>query len=279
MWLFDWLFGKKNQIDQDNDKGVLDRVLLVGINKYPGAPLSGCVNDILNAKGMLISDFGFNGNNMRILTDSGATTTAIINGLVWLSGTPTGGRAYFHYSGHGAQVPCRIEPDGLSEVICPVDFNWAPQHMVTDKQFVAIFGKMQAGVKFNWCSDSCHSGDLDRDMVPGHINHPRQMVPPPHIQTEINERKKRGGKSRGIVNGTLDVGFVSGCRSNQTSADTAMNNVPCGAFTYFFVKNLKANKSKSLKFIVALTVQDLSRNGYSQTPQSEGTRQELPFLG
>lgn len=257
----------------------MDRVAVIGINAYPGCPLSGCVNDIMNMKSFLINECSFNANDIHTLTDRTATTGAILAELDWLAGTPAGSRAYLHYSGHGAQVDDSSQPSGLADVICPVDFDWSPQRMITDKQFVSIFSRMASGVRFNWASDSCHSGDLDRDMLRpnGPRLTPKCIVPPPGLHHKITHIKKQLG-SRAMINGILDVGFASGCRSDQTSADTDIGGQACGAFTCFYLQALRANKGAPFGQVVHATAALLAQNGYSQQPQAQGARIGVPIF-
>lgn len=314
MGLFSWLFGKKKPkptqptpapTPAPANGGTMSRkALIIGINAYPGMPLSGCVNDAANMANMLMQNYGFSSAEVCLLTDSQATTANIMAKLNWLvDGAKAGDQIVFHYSGHGAQVPTgdHSEPDGLSECICPVDFDWSSPHMIIDKQFVQIFGRLPAGVIFNWASDSCHSGDLDRDIKmpkkPRHKLSPmriwdklcfwkkptpviksKSMPPPVHVILGVAKAKAKGCKSKGFVGTVLDVGFVSGCKSTQTSADTFVGGQACGALTYYFVKTLKANPTLSLAQIVANVNAELARNGYSQQPQAEGARAGKPWL-
>ena len=272
MGLFDWIGGwfmKKHTVTTPQDS-TQDRAVVVGINKYPGCPLSGCVFDATNITSVRMARSPL--ASQRTLLDGQATTQNIADALKWLAETPPGARALFWYSGHGAQAPTSdpSEPDGLSECMCPVDFDWSPERMLTDKQLVAIFSKMQPGVRFDWGSDSCHSGNLNsvRAMNP-HRNIPKRMVAPPHIQTQIDKLKLAGRFVRGtraLVSGKLDVGFISGCRSDQTSADTEVNGQPCGAFTWYFVEALKKLPQAPLSDVVHLCRSNLAAEGYEQAP-------------
>lgn len=279
---WNWLFRRKPTIIQPSTG--IDRALLIGINTYPGAPLSGCVNDVMDMKSILISKYGFKETDIVILIDRDATTKTIKEKIQWLYGTTIGGRAYFHYSGHGVQVPASDEPDGLAEAICPVDFDWTTELMLTDNQLVDLMKPILPGVRFNWCSDSCHSGDLDRG-VPNpnpHLKIPRSMPLPLKIAEIIRERKRKNGIRRtlkALANGRLDVGFISGCRSDQTSADTVIGGKPCGAFTYYLIDSLKKlPATASPESVAKETAKSLNNDGYEQQPVSDGPQQKQPFL-
>ena len=56
--------------------------LLIGINKYENvAPLNYAVNDAVAVKEMLIDSYGFNEENIILITDENATKTNIIQGF------------------------------------------------------------------------------------------------------------------------------------------------------------------------------------------------------
>lgn len=183
---------------------------------------------------------------------------------------------------------------------CPQDFQWNDAHMINDKQLVQIFSKIPAGCTFSWGSDSCHSQDLSRDIIGDMIRPqltnpfawiwhklfgPKQVVktpktirPPDHIAARIALLKSQGHKSRGIVGGLLDVGFISGCKIDQTSADAYINNVHCGAMTASFLQVVKQNPRLSIADTVAQMNSWLVANGYDQSPCSDGAQAGNPFL-
>src|SRR6478736_5931013 len=137
----------------------MNKALLVGINKYPGNELNGCINDVEGMADFLITKRNFAHSDIRLLTDARATNQGIRERLSWLlEGLKPGDRALFHYSGHGTQVATRnpkAEVDGLDEVICPVDFDWSSHtNMIRDQEFNKIFASIPSGVEFIWVSDS-----------------------------------------------------------------------------------------------------------------------------
>lgn len=271
-----------------------DKALLIGINNYPQAPLAGCVNDIHDVANFLVQKYNFKHSQVRLLVDGRATTKNILSRLDWLvSNLHAGDRVLFDYSGHGAQFAGRgsdNEVDKLNEVVCPVDFDWSEEKMISDKQFHEIFSRIPAGVKFNWISDSCHSGSLTRDLPPpGAPKNCPRMYPVPldmHWRLMVADEKKilnhkmsknldKG--SYGIA-GALNVGFISGCKSDQTSADTVINGRPCGALTHYFLKALDGMLDQPLKVITSAVAKSLQIDRYSQIPQAEGVRISNPFL-
>ncbi len=259
-----------------------NRMLLIGINAYPGCALAGCRNDISDVDSVIPAKFAFDQTNVHILLDGAATAQNIINECVWLSQTPGGARAYLHYSGHGAQNPSPNDPNKVDDVICPVNFDWTQDRMITSEQFVQIFVKMVAGVKFNWVSDSCHSGGLDRGFHNGGKKQtPKFIVAPSAIQHEITKRKiaQRHVHLREMINNHINVGFISGCRSDQTSADTEVNGRPCGALTHYYLQSLQTMYAMSLNLFVPALQKTLYDEGYDQQPVGDGPRMNLPMLG
>jgi metacaspase-1 len=269
----------------------MKKALLIGINAYPTAPLNGCVNDISAMADFLVEHKLYKEKEIRMLADSRATTHAIFERLEWLvKDVKKGDKLFFYYSGHGAQMPTRSqkgEVDGLDEVICPVDFDWSNEHVVRDKDFDRIFGKIPKGVDFIWGSDSCHSGDLIS--APTHyfykearkieineikmekLGFKAKFMPQPvdiHWRTKIAMKEKITVKKISKYN----LALISGCRPNQISRDAKFGNSHHGALTYYLLKVLNKNGlNKPLDELVEETRILLKKNGFHQVPQLEGS--------
>ena len=261
----------------------MNKALLVGINQYPGCPLAGCVNDVTDMADHLVRRCGFREQEIRLVCDGRATTEAILERLSWLvSGVRAGDRIVFHYSGHGAQAPTRNiqgEVDGLDEVICPVDFDWTDAHMIRDKGFAELFAGVAVGVEFVWISDSCHSGDLERN-VPRVADNPRhtgarRMPAPGDIAWRIRtaEAEELTGPGRFPKSAAaLNVTLLAACRSDQTAADAVFDGRPNGAFTRALLNALDGPLGgKPLTAVMQGVAQALAQGGYDQVPQIEGS--------
>ncbi|MFL6636290.1 MAG: caspase domain-containing protein, partial [Massilia sp.] len=145
------------------------RALCVGIDKYPTAPLGGCVNDA-HAWANAFMRLGF--DRPRILEDDRATRDAIVRELKSLVATSRAGDVIvFQYAGHGTQVPDldRDEKGGdtpdRDEAICPYDF--AAGELLIDDDVRDIFGTLPDGVNLTCFFDCCHSGTITRMAVGG----------------------------------------------------------------------------------------------------------------
>jgi hypothetical protein len=146
------------------------KALIVGINSYADAPLRGCVNDAHAMHSLLTEQYGFAGEDVRVLCDGRATADAIKHRLAWLvAGAKPGDHLVFHFSGHGSQVRDRGPLDELAdhkdEILCPVDLDWK-EKVVTDDDLAAYFRKVPKGAILNVVLDCCHSGTGTRSLRP-----------------------------------------------------------------------------------------------------------------
>ncbi len=269
----------------------MKKALLVGIN-YPNTDhaLRGCVNDVNIMADILINNFGFKTKNIRMLTDHSATTENILERLNWLvSDLKLGDVIYFHYSGHGSQyVDTKYdtddEPDGLDEVLVPIDMNWRDK-MITDDQLKAVFDRVPPGVKFTVVLDCCHSGSgLDQDQYFRPLglgekrefdspNRSRELEMPADIANRARGLKLKQKSRQVQTRDANHVGvLISGCQPHQTSADAWIHDRYVGACTYFLAHHL-TNHDYNLTYQDLVTKMNMSmqKYGYSQRPELNGS--------
>ena len=258
-----------------------NKALLVGINKYPDPrnELRGCVNDILEMEHFSAERSKvYPKQNIKKLTNKDATKKEIITQLKWLiEGAEAGDQLLFHYSGHGAQAPTKfnaLEKDGLDEIICPYDFDGTNKTSLRDKEFAQLFAGIPKGVHFVWISDSCHAEDLSRDPFITDETRYRFFTGLSHFEKSEDEIHEQAditiGRIAPIIS-PLNGALLSACQSHELSADAYINNRFNGAFTHYLIENLhKYCETKNMKAIIELVNKDLAKNGYDQSPQSEG---------
>lgn len=258
------------------------KAVLVGINIYPAhmdANLSGCVNDVTNMRNLLVYTYGFDPDNIRVLTDDRATKAKIFERLTWLMNSNEGDELVFHYSGHGSQVRDRNGDeldDGLDEILIPYDHDWdAP---LLDDQIAEIFKTQPEGTNLTMIADCCHSGSVSRD-ISKKKKKTRFLTPPFDIRNRSLDRdlllRKIGVKPKGTQRHIL----ASGCKDHQTSADAYIGSTWQGAFTYALTSALKTNSNQSWTSAIEKLSSILEVKGFDQTPQLSGDDQNKLVFG
>jgi hypothetical protein len=263
------------------------KALLVGINKYPDPrnSLRGCINDILDMEHFIsVENKVYPSQQIKKLTDKDATKKNILLQLEWLlEGAEAGDQLLFHYSGHGAQLPCKKfssgikeEIDGLDEIICPYNFDGTDASAIRDNEFGALFARIPKGVHFVWISDSCHAEDLSRDpFVTGDESALRYRN-----YTGLAAGAQRvAAPIAPLAPTSLQGALLSACASHELSADAYINKRFNGAFTHYLIKNLtKYAASMPMQKIIQLVSKDLADNYYDQRPQTEGLLEGQKFF-
>jgi hypothetical protein len=259
----------------------IKKAVLVGINKYApdlNADLQGCVNDVENMRNLLVNQFGFEADNIRVLTDFRATKEGILERLNWLVKDPVAGdELFFHYSGHGSQIRDRNGDelnDSLDEILCPTDLDW--NNPLTDDDLAELFKKVPKGVYLTMFCDSCHSGTMTRGLNnPGNKTKerhtPRYLEPPFDIKSRSVDRKlpvKIIGAKQDKSASQNHI-LISGCKDDQTSADANIGNKYQGAFTWAITKAIKSNPNITFKEAHNQAVQTL-KSEFTQIPQLSG---------
>lgn len=253
------------------EMNMANRALLVGINAYPGQPLNGCVNDVNDMAQFLVDRCGFSTDDIRLLVDDRATTDGIKERLAWLvQGAAAGDRLFFQYSGHGTIFPVRNAAGRVTaqhDAICPVDFDWTRQHALIDEDLRGVFDTVPEGTEFIFVSDSCNSGDLTRAM---RTYRPRFLMPPADIAWRLRTALDKKIPVTPIPHDRC--GLISGCRSDQESADAVFGGRYNGALTYYLLHALSAagGLAEPLAQLVPTVTKLLKANHYSQTPQVRG---------
>jgi uncharacterized caspase-like protein len=251
----------------------MDHALLVGINAYPFPnTLHGCIDDVTDIKELLTGSLGFKDGAVVLVTDADATAAALKSALAQaVKGLDPGDRFLFWYSGHGAQL---TDGDAATDVICPVDFAFTPETSVAVADFHAAFSAIPKGVIALWGSDSCHSGDLEKDFYRNGV--PRMFRRDP-AKTPVSAPTTKVRSFKDISAALPNVALISGCRSDQTSADADIDGRYNGAMTYYLLQSLRTPGGLALPLtrLVPAVQEALQTNHYTQLPQLSGPPSEV----
>lgn len=221
------------------------RALLIGCN-YSGAnQLYGCINDIIQLKGLLIDAYGFAPSEIVMLRDDDPSNmprkALIVQELQALvAANPV--NAVIVYSGHGAQMADTggEEVDGKDEVIVPCDYQ-----LIKDDELNAILKPYKgSGLAI---FDCCHSGTI--------------------LDFSFNGVNASATASGSVANGLI---CFSGCQDNDFSAETFSDvaGLPQGAMTAGLIAVLR--RLKYFPAVDALWTElkkELRGNGFTQIPQ------------
>ncbi|KAG2196712.1 hypothetical protein INT47_009622 [Mucor saturninus] len=283
------------------------KALLIGIN-YLGTDneLSGCFNDVTNIKDFISTLYGFQEEDMVILTDDQPhdsklypTRENILAAMSWLvADAQPNDSFFFHFSGHGGRIKDihGDEDDGYDETIYPVDFatfEGESGQIVDDTIHDLLVRPLCEGCRLTCIFDSCHSGTaLDLPFVystkgvikdtnlfkgagKGLISAGMSYVAG-DTQRAISSLIELG---KGIFSArdveeenrqrnfsAADVIMFSGCKDDQTSADAQEAGKATGAMSYAFTKTLRKNPDQSYQALLN-SVRAILEDKYEQRPQ------------
>jgi len=238
--------------------------LLVGINKYPVKPLSGCINDVNAVEDYLKKFYGKNPGDLKILrvTDEDAVSPTRANFIKAFDHfLPAGDddTCFFYYSGHGSYSPAPpefwSEADLKSESFVCIDSRTAGGKDLMDKEMGYLIWKtMQKkdNTRFIAITDCCHCGTITRNLDDSGITD--RMMPDATELTavrdwlgyddQIGEEKfytetadKLTGKKRLQSKQGKHI-HLSASRENQTAKELNIDGVKRGAFTHSLLKIL-----------------------------------------
>jgi hypothetical protein len=264
------------------------RALLIGIN-YRGtkATLKGCINDATNMRNTLLQQgYPNDGSHMVLLTDESnnrnyqPTGATILRAMQWLvQGASEGDVLFFHFSGHGAQVPDTTghESDGMNETILPVDYK--NKQLTDDELWGSLVYPLPSGVRLMAIMDCCHSGtglDLPYDYkLGGGKSGGNSGGASSALNSFMAQATQQyaGGKWVEDVNPAHcrgDVVLFSGCEDAQTSADVQDRYSGAGgAMTQAFLKAYEEQRSNNASYpqFLAAIHKNLKQRGFKQRPQ------------
>ncbi|GAA5813862.1 hypothetical protein MFLAVUS_007349 [Mucor flavus] len=276
------------------------RALLIGIN-YTGTAneLSGCLNDVVNIKDFISTNYNFNEDDIVVLTDDQEedkfkpTRANILAGMKWLVND-----AQPDDSGHGGRVHDvhSDEDDSYDETIYPLDFenfDGDSGQIKDDDMHDIMVRPLPPKCRLTAIFDSCHSGTvLDLPFVystKGEIKeknlfkHASQGIFSAGVAYARGDRDgalssimslgKQLFESRDIADEVrrkntshADVIMFSGCKDDQTSADAQEAGKATGAMSYAFTTTLRKNPNQSYQQLLN-SVRDILADKYEQRPQ------------
>ena len=298
-----------------NEAGPRKLALLVGISQYerakdpPQQPPDWwnlhCQSDVDILKKALLEKFSFPEGNIRVLTDASATRQAIVDAFRdhLIRKAVPGALVYFHYSGHGQQIPDDNgdEIDGLDESLVTADYksqsaqDGAATNLRDDtigellrelrtRMVDPVDGQFKGNITVSF--DCCFSGTATRGEPPsGRLTHRgrgwNEAIDGPRPPTPARGKQD---DSTGILDAgeALTQGYVAitATRSNQTAKEKiGENQLPMGAFTFYLCRALsQATPRTTYRDVFEQVNAELIGDIPDQSPTIEGEADKLPLF-
>ena len=272
--------------------------LIVSVADYPGlgpdqpGDLVGPTADGAAVQKLLVEDYGFRPENVRVLRDAEATREAVVEAFrTHLGQAGPEGTAVFHYAGHGTQLPAEVLPTGFAATLAEDDaldealVLWGrggDYSYLLDHELGALAEGLSAGHAVV-VLDNCHSGDGTRQERGGRVSSALRILPYDQMAGRIDRPDDLLGP-RGTAGAERHV-LLAAARDEQPSLELdrlAPDGGRAGVFTTALVRALReagpettfADVVASLRPLVGrMTGTEMARYGYRpQEPQVEGAQ-------
>lgn len=290
------------------------RALLVGISKYDkviknGTPLWDLVtkNDIELLADVLVRRFQFKPEDIKIISDEavevdGKTvppvnpTRLVITETFrsfLIAQTDPGDVVFFHFSGHGCQVPDDVtemaggpdELDGLDETLVPSDYisKEDGSNNIRDDQIADLLAELSRKNPSNVTItiDSCFSGTATRgtyDVIRGYASG-ATPTPKRRVRGEDETFSDFVSGARGQVERLQqNYVFLSAASSRQPAKQEFFDGKKYGVFTYYLARAMRVADSTTTYRDIYERVLDYVNSGRDQKPQIEGQQLDNIFL-
>ncbi|MGJ3245822.1 MAG: caspase family protein [Elainellaceae cyanobacterium] len=279
--------------------------LLVGINQYPeevcdfvpnrGSALNGCITDIELQKELLIHRFGFQPDDVLILTDQQATREAIEAAFMshLVEQAQSGDVVVFHFSGLGSRVKISSPTDSVHNTLVPVDGVLPTEddpliHDIFEETLVLLLRSLKTSLVTTILDISYVEPQqtlLGNLRVRSRPNAPSGQQAIQSEQAFQDQLLSRVNASREQLNAQLKSGQLPGLvmtatGPRQIAAEAQWNGFSAGLFTYALTQQLWwSTPATSLRFSLNQAggmVEQLVGN--EQQPRLEGLKADDPSL-
>ncbi|MGI0491619.1 caspase family protein [Alkalinema pantanalense CENA528] len=281
--------------------------LLIGIDDYNTAPLSGCNTDVDLQRELLIHRYDFQPKDIVELRDRDATYKNIITTFQQhlIHQAQPGDLVVFHFSGHGSLVRDRQAiPDfvregiGLNGTIVPVDWQTDQPQQVRQIMGKTLFLLTSQLTTDNvvMILDSCHSegglrgtarvrsldsrmnsGDEFPDVIDDELKLQAQLQTAQGWTTQQLQQRRQQGIAKGVAMGAASFDRLANV-VDLTALELSRNDFTAGAFTYLFTRYLwQSTGTRSLDSVFTQLV--LSSILNSQSPDQFPVYKVAPNSG
>lgn len=281
--------------------------LLIGINQYAGnssgwIPLKGCVTDIQLQKELLINCFGFQSQNILLLSDRAATRQNILTAFEehLIKQAKPGDVVVFHYSGHGSRVRDKDSQYGFNGTIVPIDSHNNQDGEGLPRQVKDIMGHtlflLTSALKTENVTtvlDCCYSGGTTRgnlrvrsrssqenlEIITAEKEYQQQWLSRLNLSPQEFRQRRQKGIAKGVA--------ITSAQKNQLAVDVFFDGFAAGAFTYAMTQYLWQQKqnpnlgdtiANTEQAIALIAPNSLQEPSYEVSPNTDYPPESVYFL-
>lgn len=274
--------------------------LLIGIDKYPIAPLRGCVNDSRMVESYLRTAVKSDHLQLHSLRDHQATKANIVDGFEkHLAQATENDTIFVHFAGHGSREKAapmfwHLSADKMNEVMVTID-SIVPgiglHNPLADKELRWLINNLAQKQPHNITVmfDCCHSGSgtrnigdvLSRFTNPGQSN--LRSIDRYVFSADRDLVEKIKQKDKFEIPSGQHV-LMAACRNSQTAKELVVNGQQGGIFTHSVITTLeKYNGRLSYQDVMRIASIKVINTVQQQHPQLEAvgdaTQANQLFLG
>lgn len=270
----------------------MHRALVVGISDYGrlNQPLPGCGNDMKGWSAFFAKALGLGADNIRLLADSRATRTGIIERIRWLlSDVGRGDQRIFVFAGHGAQLRRRnpqtgVVADKLDETLVayPGATDDYEDFMIFDEDLARLVDEsgFPNGADLTFVFDACHSAGMMRELLGLGVDGPLPRclrIPQDMLARSFGESQADVRPLGALESARLKVPrlIVAAAKAEQSAWDDRMpDGARHGVFSFYALSMLMNSPRVTADALIAATGLQVAAK-FPQHPMLLGTEERF----
>lgn len=254
--------------------------LLVGINQYRIAPLSGCVTDVELQRELLTYRFGFQPQDILTLTDQQATRSAIEAAFLshLTEQAKPGDVVVFHFSGYGGKVITAAASETPKLSLVPFDGvvsdeDTTPSNDLLEETLGLLVRSLKTD-KVTTVLDASYTYPGKSLLGNLHIRTRPALNPIQVVEAELAFQAQLAGQASQPARSSLPGILLNAAAPDQLATETRWNSFNAGLLTCALTRHLwQATPATSMRVIFSrakMQVEQLATQ--DQQPQINGQK-------
>ncbi|HJQ41199.1 MAG TPA: caspase family protein [Thermoanaerobaculia bacterium] len=267
--------------------------MIVGISDYNGKlpALDSPVREIEEWRDLLMDNYGFTADNIRLLANDRARRDEIVVRLNWLfKNARPGDQLVFYFAGHGEQLQARDRNSG--EILDNMDEALVayPSAPTDDLQDMALYdnqlfeilvdNQVPQGTNVTFILDCCRGGGFNSRDFPGYPN-VMSVMPPVDLRHRSLHRFSDDNRPRRATAQPAEMPVLLNAAGEfNVSVEMTLEGERRSLFSYYALKSLRENPKQTYSDLLSSIFGPIQQRYRLQHPNLRGNtaRRTNPFL-